>query len=269
MVRVADASSPGEALKVFRASLSNGPGEEYKSTDLEVLCQAYGDYIRDYLKISGGGMKADAIAKSMKAALPLTTQGEANAFSKAIVSALGQCRDKKKSMSSGKKLGAHTLKLCKCLTMLDADQADEVDEKSCQGKKNLLPYAPQAEAESQQNKKMKVTTPEEYAQWLGFSMASGSNPSATSSTTLLESPVSVASSPGKQEGHPAQLPESPHKPMEELLWSKLKQVRFAGGRIVEEAVMQPGPRGFALAHWRDGTVSETEVTNMMLEAHQT
>ena len=262
MVRLADTASHEDAVKVFRANLSNGPGEQYKSTDLEVLCQSYGEYIRDYLKISSGGMKADTIAKSMRAAVPLATQVEAVAFSKAIVNVLSQCRDKKKSMSSGKKLGAHTYKLCKYLATED-DQTDSQDAKS-----QLLPYAPQEEAESQQNKKRRVQTPEEFAQWIGISIASGARSSATSSITLLDSPTSITSSPGKQQGHPAQLPESPPKPMEELLWSRLAQVRFAGGRIVEEADMRPGPKGFAVAHWQDGSSTETEVTNMMLEAHQ-
>ena len=266
MVRLTDTSLPEEAVKVFRANLSNGPGDNYKSTDLEVLCHAYGDYIRDYLKISGGGMKADSVARSMKAAVPLTTQGEASAFSKAMVSTLSQCRDKKKSMSSGKKLGEHTRKLCKFLAVFDTDQADQVNTEDVEGKKDMvLPYAPQAETGSQQSKKRKVLTAEEYAQWIGVSM-SGASSSATSSTTLLDSPISIASSPGKQQ--PAQLPESPPKPMEELLWSRLAQVKFAGGAIQEEADMRPGPKGFALAHWQDGTVTETEVTNMMLEAHQ-
>ena len=283
MVRLADTASHEDAVKVFRANLSNGPGEQYKSTDLEVLCQSYGDYIRDYLKISGGGMTASTIAKSMRAAVPLATQVEAVAFSKAIVNVLSQCRDKKKSMSSGKKLGAHTYKLCKYLATEDLDQVDQVKmEDSQDAKSQLLPYAPQEEAESQQNKKRRVQTPEEFAQWIGISIASGARSSATSSITALDSPISITSSPGKQQGHPAQLPgaaqlpqsppaqlpQSPPKPMEELLWSRLAQVRFAGGRIVEEADMRPGPKGFAVAHWQDGSSTETEVTNMMLEAHQ-
>ena len=63
-------------------------------------------------------------------------------------------------------------------------------------------------------------------------------------------------------------PKTHARAREELLWSRLAKVRFAGGRIVEEADMRTGPKGFAVAHWQDGSSTETEVTNMMLEAHQ-
>ena len=39
--------------------------------------------------------------------------------------------------------------------------------------------------------------------------------------------------------------------------------------MTEEAKMSAGSKGFAVAHWKDGTSTESEMTNIQLEAFQT
>ena len=216
-------------------------------------------------------MKKEIIVKAYKVAFPLADNMDVDAWSRAIQGTLTQCRDRKKSMTTGRSMGACTFKLCKFL---------QGHEKQEQPRASPLKEheVPPKEHESKKNKAddrnpmpgyKRAMTTDEVARLCGFVLASSSSSSASPYVprAVHESPMSIASSPGGPEMPQKEPPLSPG--MEQFLWSKSTMVRYGGGRILEEAKMEEGPAGFAVARWRDGCATASEVTNLMLERMQT
>jgi hypothetical protein len=100
--RVSNCASEGDIAKVLRACLPAGPGN-YSLTDPQELCTEYKEVIIDLLYTTPRPNKPLLVAGLM-AAMDHVDRPQAVMWSERILVAIGYCRAKAQSMTSGKKL---------------------------------------------------------------------------------------------------------------------------------------------------------------------
>ena len=197
---------------------------------------------------------------------------ESMAFSKAVAFMLSHCRTKSKSLSSGLKTGPYVARVCKQLALLQNAP------RGPQPSPSKATPSPAKQSSSQQKRSRSPTAETSASKTPKSSSASSYNREPTAAHLLAiignasasraavsESPLSIASSPGPvTDDAPVQLPLPPTF-VEQYLHSTGKMVRYGGGKVIAEAEMVPGSKGFLIARWPDGKESVTEIPNLVAE----
>ena len=251
--------------KVIRANLQqSGLGQHYTNPSSDVICEEYEEFIVDLLDLSTTINLSD-LKKAVKDTLEVSGD-EAHAFASSICRAISICKEKKKSVTTGKKQPAAVMNILKKLgAALSPPKAVVVSTRKPPTE------ASETFSEDKVPETMSQTTLTADAIQKLFgcgSSSSGTQNLSCRRTADSASPISLSSGMPSPEPPaavaPATMSTSPgHK---QFMHSKQKYVRIAGGVVVEEAEMIQGESGFQIARWADGSQTQSEVPNLILEA---
>lgn len=265
-----------EYSKILRGAVRRWSIEDFMVAGHDAIANNYDEFLCDLLKATPRPTKKlmSQAARDVFAA----SQEEARLWADRMAACIHHIRNKKRSITSGKKTGSAVLRIAAALGAhpqngslfkgtARALKVRRSEASSCAGSEEPkaeeapLPVLPRKRRTSGSSR-------------ADIFAAYGLQPTVDDSVASIgSSPVDLVSSdeevPATKSGTPTA--ESAAKVVPSAAWvdsTKPALVRFVGG-IREEARMEPGDSGFALAHFPQGPPIQTEIPNLLLGARAT
>lgn len=232
-----------------------------KNNDHEEVFQSFGNFVKDLLAITERPTKK-IVGQGAQNAFDFVSRTDAQAFGLAIETLVSAARSKSRSMTSGAKLSPSLKQVIGWLSLPSQISAKAVAAVQ-QGAEKWTPKKKKAKRLQEESPPGSFNWSQEYQQMIASRQKSSTLPSASS----FEENEVVELMSSQEE-----------KILESAVWIDyggsstsldLVAKKTVGSQIVSSTSLKPGPDGFALAIWPDGSSSATELTNLQLSSGST
>ena len=273
--RVKNTATSQDVCRVFRGAVSSLADEKYLKSDLAKIVESYEVAIVDLLRLTDRPNKA-VLKAGAALAFAADTLEETSLFADRIYDAIKMCKEKAKSMTSGKKLPEAVRRVCSFLNKQPSSETMDVprrlstSSRASNGSEDSARKAKKKVAEQIDAEALKAEVLKLYG--LAPSASSSSSSSRPAGQEVSAEAMVIMSS---QEASPVRQKEAKQKelvaPEEESFvdYFDNRQMAlcraFSSGRK-EHAQMSSGATGFALARFPGTSKSiQTEMPNALLE----
>ena len=288
MSRAKNTATAQDVARLLRADGTTLVSSKFLHADIEVVVSHYEHFMVQYLKFTPRPVESQLKAAALEVYGETADAGEITLFAQRLQAAFSYCKQKAGQMVSGKKLNASVYAVA---TAFDAWKHKTGSVSATPSKASTGASSSKGASLSDLEAKLPVRSPSPrrpadkkrmpsvFSPSPGFAQSPdrvkrlrtaledvfGSLPSGSDAVIDLCGPMSSKGPISIEDSPPAVVK---HKGKEYLDSCKLCLVRLLPNGQVIEAVMKPGPKGFALAFFPDdnGMGIETELPNLMLAA---
>ena len=280
--RAKNTASTDEIRKLLKAELDGLDATKFMTTNMDKLVADYVVFMVALIKLTLRPSKK-MLEAAAKAAFSKSTEQECERFASAICRGIQYCRKKVASMTSGKKLDPGVKTVCRTLVKAAAASSPSPKKRRKSGRSlkvssswasSSVPTSPATKRLIRKQKPSRHRSTSSIQSLKTYPSSFVATPrrsmSSPRSTALAVAEV-ISSDEDEARGAQCKKPRSREpagsagQGVVVYIGEDMRLRRVSAGGHEEEANMSPGPDGFAIATWPDGSTIVSEVPNLTLE----